>query len=237
MSDGPPLTAAAERRLRQPRHRGAFRTLDAARRQLALLAVSDGEGQAAISWLVELPARRIADARFLAFGTLWSHPLADAFTELVRGRTVEEACALDPASAEALLRDDPARPACGEREWGFIADLQRRALAAVPHLAVPPKPAEKPVYQRKRQQDWDERDRAWLPLSLLKKIAAVDAAIARVLAERAPQARHRVEGLHDDFRVVCLLEGVGEAERATLALFIGSALRDIHPQLTVEVPP
>ncbi|MCS6970594.1 MAG: iron-sulfur cluster assembly scaffold protein [Planctomycetota bacterium] len=231
------LTRAAEQRLRAPRTRGAFSQRDAARRRLALLEASDGAGQAAIFWLVELPAQRIADARFLAFGSLWSHPLADAFTELVRGRSLDEACALPLARVEALLRDDPEVPACAESELAFLADLQQRARAAAPQLAVPPPLTEKPVYQRKRPQDWNEHDRAWLPLSLLKKVAKVDAAIARVLADKAPQARHRVEGLHDDFRVVCLLEGVGDAERHTLALFIASALREIHPELTVEVPP
>jgi hypothetical protein len=229
------LTRAAESRLRAPRTRGAFRPIEAARRQLGLLQAADGQGQAAISWLIDLDARRVADARFLAFGSLWSHPLADAFTQLARGMTVDEACAINPATVEAMLRDEPGVPACPDAELAFIPDLQRRALAALPLVKLLPKPIEKQVYQRKRQQDWSEADKRWLPLSLLKKIKAADEAVKRVLADKAPQAAHRIEGLHDDFRIVCIVSGVGAAEQQTLGLFLNSAVRAIHPDLTVEL--
>jgi NifU-like protein involved in Fe-S cluster formation len=89
VSAPPSVTAAglsqlATARLRTPRCRGAFAPIDAARRQLGLLAVSDDQGQARIFWLVDLATQVIEDARFLAFGSLASHPVADAFTELAR---------------------------------------------------------------------------------------------------------------------------------------------------------
>jgi NifU-like protein involved in Fe-S cluster formation len=231
----PNLTRAAEARLRAPRTRGAFRPIDAARRQLGLLQVADGEGQAAISWLVDLPTGRIEDARFLAFGSRWSHPIADAFTQLAKGQLVVEACTIGPATVEAMLRDTPGTPACDNAELAFIPDLQRRALAVLPLVKLLPKPAEKLVYQRKRKQDWTAADEKWLPLSLLKKIAAADAAVKRVLADKAPAASHRIEGLHDDFRVVVIVSGVSETERQTLGLFVTSALKAIHPDLTGEL--
>lgn len=234
----PNLTSAAEARLRRPRTRGAFRPLEAARRQLGLLAVSDGAGQAHLSWLIDLPTGRIEDARFLAFGSLWSHPAADALTDLARGMTVAEAAAITPARIEAMLRDRPDQPACDDGPDGplaFIPDLLARARAELPTLRLLPKPAEKQVYQRKRKQDWTPADQAWLPLSLLKKIARVDAAAKAVLAERAPGAGHRVEGLHDDFRVVLIVTGVGAEERETLGLFVNSAFREIHPDLHAEL--
>jgi len=58
-----PLTKTAEARLRKPQTRGAFRPIDAARRQLGLVQVSDGSGQAALSWLVDLDTKRVEDAR------------------------------------------------------------------------------------------------------------------------------------------------------------------------------
>lgn len=234
-AEAPPLTRAAEQRLRSPRTRGSFRPIDAARRQLGLLQAADGGGQAAISWLVDLEARRVEDARFLAFGSLWSHPAADAFTQLARGMTVAEACAIGPATVEAMLRDEPGLPSCPEAELAFIPDLQRRALAALPLVKLLPKPVEKQVYQRKRQQDWNEADQRWLPLSLLRKIKAADEVVKRVLADKAPAATHRIEGLHDDFRIVCVVGGVGDAEKQTLGLFLGSALREVHPGLAVEL--
>ncbi len=230
-----PLTRAAEARLRAPRTRGAFRPIDAARRQLGLVQVSDGDGQAAISWLVDLEAQRVVDARFLAFGSPWSHPAADAFTELARGQTVGEACAIRPATIEAMLRDEPGVAACPDGDLAFIPDLQRRALAVLPLVKLLPKPVEKQVYQRKRQQDWSDADKRWLPLSLLKKIAAADAAVKRVLADKAPAAGHRIEGLHDDFRVVILVTGVSASERETLSLFVNSGLKAIHPDLVAEL--
>lgn len=231
----PPLTRTAEDRLRKPRTRGAFRPIDAARRQLGLLQAADGDGQAAISWLVDLDQQRVEDARFLAFGSRWSHPAADAFTQLARGMTMGEACAISPATIEAMLRDEPGVPACPESILAFIPDLQRRALAILPLVKLLPKPAEKLVYQRKRKQDWSEADQKWLPLSLLKKIAATDAVVKRVLADKAPAAGHRIEGLHDDFRVVVILSGVSAEERSTLGLFLDSALKAIHPDVSAEL--
>ena len=231
----PPLTRAAEARLRAPRTRGAFRPIEAARRQLGLLQVADAGGQAALSWLIDLGQGRVADARFLAFGSRWSHPLADAFTQLARGMTVGEACAIRPATVEAMLRDEPATEACPAGELVFIPDLQQRALAALPAVKLLPKPVEKQVYQRKRQQDWSEADKTWLPLSLLKKIKAVDDAVKRVLTDKAPAASHRIEGLHDDFRVVCIVSGISESEKQTLGLFVTSALKTIHQDLTAEL--
>ena len=101
MSDTTPMSAAAMARLRKPRTRGVFAPLDAARRQLGLLAVSDAQGQARIFWLIDLPSATIADARFLAFGQLSSHPIADAFTETVRGRTVADAGRVSAEQIEA----------------------------------------------------------------------------------------------------------------------------------------
>lgn len=230
-----PLTRAAEARLRAPRTRGAFRPIDAARRQLGLLQVADAGGQAAVSWLIDLEQGRVADARFLAFGSRWSHPIADAFTQLARGMTVSEACAIRPATVEGMLRDEPGAAACPESELAFIPDLQARALAALPAVKLLPKPVEKQVYQRKRQQEWSEADKTWLPLSLLKKIKTVDDAVKRVLADKAPAASHRIEGLHDDFRVVCIVSGISDSEKQTLGLFVNSGLKTIHPDLTAEL--
>lgn len=234
-AEAPPLTRTADERLRRPRTRGSFRPIDAARRQLGLLQVADGDGQAAISWLIDLEQRRVADARFLAFGGPWSHPAADAFTQLARGMTVDEACAISPATIEAMLRDEPGTTSCPDSELAFIPDLQRRALAALPLVKLLPKPVEKQVYQRKRQQDWSDADKRWLPLSLLKKIKAADDAVKRVIADKAPAASHRIEGLHDDFRIVCIVTGVGDAEKQTLGLFLNSAVKAIHPELSVEL--
>jgi NifU-like protein involved in Fe-S cluster formation len=234
----PPLTRTAEDRLRKPRMRGAFRPIDAARRQLGLLQAADDDGQAAITWLVDLEQQRVEDARFLAFGSRWSHPAADAFTQLARGMTVGEACAIQAATIEAMLRDEPGTPACDAGPDGplsFIPDLQRRALAVLPLVKLLPKPAEKLVYQRKRKQDWSEADTKWLSLSLLKKIAAADTVVKRVLADKAPAAGHRIEGLHDDFRVVVILSGTSDSERQTLGLFLDSALKAIHPDLAAEL--
>lgn len=229
------LTRAAETRLRKPRSRGAFRPIDAARRQLGLLAAADGQGQAHVSWLVDLGTQTIEDARFLAFGSAWSHPAADAFSELARGLSVAEACRIAPNRVEAMLRDVPGTVACDASALTFLSDLQARLLVALPLVKLLPKPAEKLVYQRKRKQDWSDTDQTWLPLSLLKKIAAVDLAVKRVLAERAPGASHRIEGLHDDFRVVVIITGLADDQRPTLGMLIDDALHGIHPDLHAEL--
>src|SRR5689334_9562559 len=124
MTDGGAITLSrkAEARLRKPRTRGAFMPIDAARRQLGLLAVSDSLRQCRISWLIDLSTGTIEDARFLAFGSLASHALGDVFTECVRGRSVVDACLLTVEQIESLLRDDPVTPAVDPADTAFIPE-------------------------------------------------------------------------------------------------------------------
>ena len=159
------MSAKALARLRKPRTRGAFAPIDAARRQLGLLAVSDAMGQARIFWLIDLPTGTIADSRFLAFGDLTSHSIADAFSESVRGRTVADACRLSAEQVEALLRDDPLTPAFGElglQPLAFLRELQDLVEAELPKVVLLPKPVEKKSYQRKREADQSDADKACL---------------------------------------------------------------------------
>jgi NifU-like protein involved in Fe-S cluster formation len=223
-------------RLRKPRTRGAFMPIDAARRQLGLLSVADAQGQCRLSWLVDLGTGVIEDSRFLAFGSLASHALADVLTESVRGRTVADACRLTVEQIESLLRDDPLTPAVDPADATFIPELQRLAEEELPRVTVLPRPVEVAKYERKRQQDWDERDRAWLPLSLLKKIGRVDAICGRVLRERlGAEPRYSVEGLHDDFRVLLAIAGASAEQLPTLGKLVEDALRtELHSNLTVE---
>lgn len=233
------LSAKAQARLRKPRTRGAFAPIDAARRQLGLLAVSDSRGQARIFWLIDLPTGTIADSRFLGFGDLTSHPIADAFSESVRGRTVTDACRLTAEQIEALLRDDPTTAAFGElglTPLAFVRELQDRAEAELPNLVLLPKPVEKKSYQRKREADQSDTDKAWFKLSLLKKIAKVDGISSRVLRDRLHgDAKLSIEGLHDDFRIVVKLAGLAPEQIPTALQLIQDALKtEVHPDLLVE---
>ena len=237
MTTHPPhlLSAKAMARLRKPRTRGAFAPLDAARRQLGLLAVSDHHGQARLSWLVDLSTQVIEDARFLAFGSLASHPLMDAFTELARGRTVTDACALTVEQIDSLLRDDPLTPSCAESLTTFIAELQTLALAGIPAVVLLPKPTEKVQYTRKRKQDWTALDETWLPLSLLKKIGQVDLIVAKELPLLAPGASASIDGLHDDFKILVTFSGLTAEQVPTVCQMLTDALRGaLHPHLSVE---
>lgn len=235
-----PWSARAERRLRRPARRGAFLPVDAARQQLALLSVADAGGQGRLYWLVALPERVIRDARFLAFGSRASHPLLDCLCESVIGRELDDACRLTPAQIESLLRDDPVTPAVPEEDLAFLSELLQAAQEEGPRLTILPKPVEPPTFQRKREQDWDERDRAWYPLSYLKKIGKVDAVVARVLRERLPGTTpaHRIDKLNDDVRVHLGLRGLPPEQLATIQQALADALRsDLHPAMQVEVTP
>ena len=229
------LSQKALARLKKPRTRGAFAALDAARRQLGLLAVSDAQGQARLYWLIDLATNIIEDSRFIAFGRLSSHPLMDAFTELARGRTVADACNLSIVQIDSLLRDDPLTPSCDLAEAEFILDLQNRALAALPAVRLLPKPQEKVSYQRKRKQDWTAIDEAWLPLSLLKKIGKVDAIISELLPTYAAGATATIEGLHDDFRIVVTFTGLASEQIPTVCQMLTDALHGrLHPAILLE---
>jgi NifU-like protein involved in Fe-S cluster formation len=229
------LSQKALARLKKPRTRGSFAPIDAARRQLGLVAVSDSLGQARLFWLVDLTTQIIEDARFLAFGSLASHPLMDAFTELVRGRTVADAALLSVEQIDAVLRDDPLTPSCPPGAGAFIEELQRLALEVYPSVKLLPKPEEKVQYQRKRKQDWSAEDERWLPLSLLKKIAKVDAVVGEVLPNFAPGVTASIDGLHDDFRILVAFTGAEPAQVPTVVQKLSDALRGkLHPQLSVE---
>jgi len=234
------LSAAATRRLKAPRMRGTFALVDAARRQLALLAVADGVGQARIAWLVDPATQVIEDARFLAFGSLASHPVADAFTELARGRTVADACRLSEEQVESLLRDDPMTPAFGgdgAAPLAFLRDLQERALAESTRLVVPPRPTDAPRYERKRKADWSDEDARWLPLSLIKKSGLIEDEMRRVLRDRAERQdlAWTLRYINDDFRVVVEFRNLPEEQVPTLAKFLEDALRArVHAQIVVE---
>ena len=234
------LSSAAQIRLKAPRTRGAVLLPEAARRQLALLSVGDDGGQGHIYWLVDLSTQVIEDSRFLAFGGLWSHPFLDAFTELCRGNTVTAACALTAIQVESLLRDDPMTPAFAEQEAAAatLADLQAKALAALPGLVILPKPADAPAYMRKRRQDWNARDQTWLPLGLMQKMQRVQAVADQLLASRFADRPVRIEitGLHDDFHVHALFPGLDESAAPTAAAFIQEAISgQLHPELRVTV--
>jgi NifU-like protein involved in Fe-S cluster formation len=223
-------------RIRRPRTRGAFMPIDAARRQLGLLSVADSQGQCRIYWLVDLTTTIIEDSRFLAFGALESHAVADAFTESVRGRTVEDACRLTAEQVEAVLREDPITPAVTPERLAFLSEIQDAALAELPNLRLLPKPAEKVAYQRKRKADWTPEDEAWLPLSLLKKTATVEDVVAPLVRERlGAAAKHSIEGLHDDLRVVIAFSGVPDEQLPTIGKLLEDVLRGrVHSQMRVE---
>jgi NifU-like protein involved in Fe-S cluster formation len=230
------LSRKADERLRRPRTRGTFLPVEAARRRLGLLRVADGGGQASIAWLVDLSSSVIEDARFLAFGGLASHPLADAFTELVRGRTVADACALTGEQVESLLRDDPLTPAVPAGSADFLRDLQDRALAALPTVALLPPPPDAPTYVRKRRQDWTPADGAWLPLGLMQKMQRVQTVADRVLAAHFPgvPVTAEITGLHDDFQVAITLKGLAPEQVPTAGRFLEDSLRgELHPGLAV----
>lgn len=210
--------------------------IDAARRQLGPLTV--GNDQCRIYWLVDPTTTVIEDARFIAYGELSSHPIADVFTESVRGRTVADACRLSREQLEVLLRDDAGTPAFADlKPFSFIADLQAKAEAALPAVVVPPKPDEKPVYQRKRKADWTDADAAWFGLSYMKKIERVDAVMRDVLHSRLEDRSvgWDITGLHDDFRVVIRFKRLKAEQVPTISQFLEDALRGrVHAQLSVE---
>jgi hypothetical protein len=88
---------------------------------------------------------------------------------------------------------------------------------------------------RKRRQDWDDADRAWLPLGLMQKMAKVQEVCARVLPERFPglAVTAEITGLHDDFRIELKLAGLAAEQAPTAARFLEDALHALHPGLRV----
>ena len=80
-------------------------------------------------------------------------------------------------------------------------------------MVILPKPVEVERYTRKREQEWDEADQAWLPLSLMKKLMKAQKLGSEILQERTGRAIDwSVEGLHDDFQVVAKFKDVSAEE-------------------------
>ena len=228
----------AQRRLREPRCRGMFQPIDAARRQLGLLTGADDQGQARLYCLIDLETKTVEDARFLAFGDLRSHPIADAFTELIRGKALDAALSLEATTIAELLRGD-AETAFADAEDGaydFVPVLQADLKANFPSVKLLPKPIEKEVYKRKREADWNEFDQRWFPLSLLRKIGVIQKCIQALLDKKLKRDDFTwsVEGLHDDFKIEVKISGANNEEIPTLIRFMEEAVREgIHPDLSV----
>ena len=134
----------------------------------------------------------------------------------------------------------PLTPAFPEQDAAAaaLADLQAKALAAVPGLALLPKPADALAYVRKRRQDWTAEDQAWLPLGLMQKMQRVQEVADRLLASRFADRPVRIEitGLHDDFQVHALFPGLDDAAAPTAAAFVQEALSgQVHPALRVAI--
>ncbi len=233
------FSAEALRRLKEPRCRGKFRPIDAARQQLGLLSGADDRGQLRMYCLVDLDTQIVSDARFMAYGDLRSHPIADAYAELMRGKSCAEAFAIPASDIEALLKGDAATAfgSADEDAYTAIAAAQAELIAALPHVKLLPKPVEKEVYKRKREADWTEFDQRWYPLSLLKKIGVLQKCIKALLSKKLKRddVDFSIEGLHDDFRVVVKITGVSSEEIPTLIRFMEEAVHEgIHPDLSVE---
>ena len=234
------MSEAALTRLRGPKRRGRFAPVDAAKAELALLTVADDGGQARIYYLVDIKTSIIEDARFLAFGHLASHPICDVWMEDSRGKSVQVACETTAKDLDKLLADDDsgAFGEAGLDPYGFISDLQSKALAELPNLQVLPKPVEVPRYERKRKQDWDEKDQAWLPLTLMQKITQIQTLGDTIIKDRlGKQVAWKQEGLHDDFELVISFTAADQLlaeEKATVLRFLEEGLRGtIHPRISV----
>lgn len=232
------FSAEAQRRLREPRCRGMFQPIDAARRQLGLLTAADDHGQARLYCLVNLETQVIEDARFLAFGDLRSHPVADAFTELLRNKTLDEGLAIQSEAVAQVLRGEEAHAfgAAEDGAYDFIPALQQEMRDHFPQVKLLPKPIEKEVYKRKREADWNEFDQRWFPLSLLRKIGVIQKCIQALLDKKLKRNDFTwsVEGLHDDFKIEVKITGAHTEEIPTLIRFMEEAVREgIHPDLSV----
>jgi Fe-S cluster assembly protein SufB len=166
----------------------------------------------------------------------------DAFSELALGRSVADACRLSLEQVESLLRDDPATPAFAgaPSEGAVLRELQDLAERESAHLVLLERPAGVVAYKRKHASLWSVEDKAWLPLSLLKKAAAVEAIAVSVLRERlGHDVAHLVDGPHDDFQVVIRFSGLAPEQAPTAAQLVQDALRSrLHSQLSVglELP-
>ena len=103
-------------------------------------------------------------------------------------------------------------------------------------MKILPKPVEVERYTRKREQEWDEHDKAWLPLSLMKKFMKAQQVGSKVLQERTGrEIDWSVEGLHDDFQVMAKFNDVSAEEIPRSWEFLASELQNrIHPQIVVE---
>ncbi|NRA38942.1 MAG: iron-sulfur cluster assembly scaffold protein [Planctomycetes bacterium] len=232
------FSSEARKRLRNPSCRGSFRPLDAARRQLGLLSASDDRGQTRFYCLVNLESKVIEDARFLAFGDLSSHPVADALTELMRNQGLEQALTINAEAVEKLLRGEQEHSFAGQQQaFEFIPSLQKNLAASFPSVKLLPKPVEKEVYARKREADWSDADKIWFPMSLLKKIGALQKCIKNLLLNKLKRDDFTwsIEGLHDDFRIVIKISDIAAEEKPTLLRFMEEALHEnIHSGLSVE---
>ena len=221
---------AHQARIRRPKLRGQFTTVDSSETQFGLLSASDGEGK--IYLLVDSSTNLVEKAKFLSYGALESILAFDAFCAVSIGRRLQD---LPTLPATSLLKELDGV----SLDFSGIKKLAQKLWEARSTMVVSEPLADKPgAYRRKSKEDMNEADLAWLPLSAPQKIAKVEKLVSKTLRERAQLAddQAKIYDVQRDLRIVLTFHEKVESQHRPLILqFIQEACQSqLHPDIQVE---
>jgi hypothetical protein len=217
-------------RIRRPKLRGQFTTVDSSETQLGLLSAGDGEGK--IYLLVDPKTSLVEKAKFLSYGALESILIFDAFCTVSIGRRVQDLSSILDAVFFKELEDVPL-------DFSGLKKCVQKLIDGLPKMVVSEPLDDKPgAYRRKAKEDMNEADLAWLPLSAPEKIARVEKLLAKTLRDKVQLAENlaKVYDLNRDLRLVITFDDQVESQhRALIVQFIQEACQsELHPEIQVE---
>lgn len=220
-----------------PKHRGAFFTEDASSKDLALATAKFKDIKT--YWLVDPQSDLIYDAKFFSYGGPVSMALGELLCSLVKGMTLELACAITIPQIEAMLRDDDGLPATAapmEEAFASLPPLLAHASevyasAKALALATLAMKANQSGQPRKTSfESLTEADEAWLKKPKEEQIDFIDGIITRDVRPglNMDGGDLQIRDLEEGHRLYIKYQGAcgscGSSTGATLA-FIEDALR------------
>jgi NifU-like protein involved in Fe-S cluster formation len=217
-------------RIRRPKLRGQFTTVDSSETQFGLLAAGNGEGK--IYLLVDPATNLVEKAKFLSFGALESILIFDAFCSLSIGRRLQD---LSTIAEATLLKELEGQVL----DFSGVKLLAQKLWLARPSMVVSEPIADQPgAYRRKAKEDMNEADLAWLPLSAPQKIAKAEALLVKTLKERVhlSDSQAKIYDIQRDLKVILTFnDTVDIPQRPLIVQFVQEAYQStLHPQIQVE---
>jgi NifU-like protein len=217
--------------------RGAYFQEEANNKGLALVEATAGDIK--LFWLVEPEEERIVSAKYFSYGGTASMAVAEALCEAVTDKTIHEAIAIDGATIDKGLRDDPDKPSAPAGTFDVVGELLSAAVAAWP-TAQAVWAAAAHVRAQRAEEAPSQETAQWRRLPPMEQVRLIDAAIEGRVRDylQAEGGDIEIVDVIDGTKVLVRFDGMcgSCASSAGTTLFaIEDWIREkVYPELTIQ---